>query len=111
MNKPSLLDRLESLVAVGIELSAERDSDLILAHIVAAAMELTHADGCTLYLAQGGSLHFEIIRNNSLAIKLGGPAGAKLTLKPIPLHLADGSANLHAVSAAAALQRRTINLA
>jgi len=111
MDKTSLLSHLEKLVAVGIELSAEHDSELILGHIVDAAMGLTHADGCTLYRAHGGSLHFKIIRNQSLSIRLGGPSGAQLTLKPIPLYLTDGMANLHAVSAAAAIQRRTINLA
>ena len=109
--RTTLLDRLERLVAVGVELSAEHDADVILAHIVETALELTNADGCTLYLAQGGHLHFEIIRNDSLAIRLGGPAGGRLTLKPVPLYLADGTANLNAVSAAAAIQRRTINLA
>ena len=107
----TLLDRLERLLAVGIELSAERDADLVLGDIVKAAMELTHADGGTLYLAHDGRLHFEIIRNNSLAIRLGGPRGGSLTLKPVPLYLDDGAPNLNAVSAAAAIQRRTINLA
>ncbi len=111
MDKTSLLSQLEKLVAVGIELSAEHDSELILGHIVEAAMGLTNADGCTLYRAQGGSLHFEIIHNRSLSIRLGGPSGAELTLKPIPLYLSDGTANLQAVSAAAAIRRRTINLA
>lgn len=106
-----LLERLERLVTVGIELSAERDADLILAHIVEAAMELTHADGCTLYLAQDGHLDFEIIRNRSLALLMGGPAGERLTLKPLPLRLPDGAPNLNAVATAAANRRRTINLA
>ncbi|TCJ15042.1 GAF domain-containing protein [Parasulfuritortus cantonensis] len=108
--RSNLLERLERLVAVGIELSAEPDADRTLGHIVDAALELTDADGCTLYLARDGALHFEIIRNNSLALRLGGPAGERLTLTPIPLRQADGSANLHAVSAAAANRRRTINL-
>jgi HD-GYP domain-containing protein (c-di-GMP phosphodiesterase class II) len=107
----NLLDRLELLVALGTELSAERDVDVVLVDIVKSALELTHADGGTLYLSRDGNLEFEIIENRSLAIRLGGPAGGRLTLKPVPLSLADGSPNLHAVSAAAANQRRTINLA
>ncbi|NTV96306.1 MAG: GAF domain-containing protein [Thiobacillus sp.] len=109
--RANLVQRLERLVAVGIELSVERDTDRTLGHIVEAAMELTHADGCTLYLARDGQLDFEIIRNTSLAIRLGGPAGERLTLKPLPLKLADGSANLNAVATAAANRRQTINLA
>ncbi len=106
-----LLQRLQRLVEVGIELSAERDSKRVLADIVETAMALTSADGGTLYLARDGRLYFEIIRNRSLAIRLGGPAGERLTLEPVPLSLADGRPNLNAVSAAAANQRRTINLA
>jgi HD-GYP domain-containing protein (c-di-GMP phosphodiesterase class II) len=107
----SLLERLDRLVALGANLSAEHDADATLADIVDAAMELTHADGCTLYLAQDGALQFEIVRNDSLSIRLGGPASERLSLTPIPLRLADGRANLAAVSAAAAIQRRTVNLA
>lgn len=110
-NQADLLARLERLVAVGIELSAEADADVVLADIVQAALELTHADGCTLYLAVDDRLQFEIIENRSLSLRLGGPAGERLTLEPVPLYLADGAPNLHAVSAAAAIQRRTINLA
>lgn len=111
-NRPAnLLERLERLVAIGTALSAEPDADVVLAEIVDAALELTHADGCTLYLARDGVLTFQIIRNQSLAIRLGGPAGERLTLAPVPLALSDGRPNLNAVSAAAAIQRRTINLA
>ncbi|HEX8979843.1 MAG TPA: HD domain-containing phosphohydrolase [Parasulfuritortus sp.] len=105
-----LLERLERLLAIGVSLSAERDSHIVLTRIVDAALEMTHADGCTLYLARDGHLGFEIIRNLSLSIRLGGVDGGKLELQPVPLRHEDGTANLNAVSAAAANQRRTINL-
>lgn len=103
-----LLDRLERLLAIGVALSAERNTPALLGRIVDAALEMTHADGCTLYRVRDGLLHFEIVRNLSLSIRLG--LGRELTLEPVPLRHPDGSPNLNAVSAAAAVQRRTISL-
>ncbi len=109
MDTQDLTRRLERLVAIGIELSSARNLNDILAHILESAMELTHADGGTLYLVRDGHLTFEIIRNRSLDIAKGG-SGERLAINPIPLHLPDGRPNLTAVSAAAALQKRTFNL-
>jgi len=109
MGTQDLTRRLERLVAIGIELSSAKNLNDILAHILESAMELTRADGGTLYLVRGSHLTFEIIRNRSLGIAKGG-SGEKLAIDPIPLHLPDGRPNLTAVSAAAALQKRTFNL-
>ena len=109
MDTQDLTRRLERLVAIGIELSSAKNLNDILAHILESAMELTRADGGTLYLVRGSHLTFEIIRNRSLGIAKGG-SGEKLAIDPIPLHLPDGRPNLTAVSAAAALQKRTFNL-
>lgn len=110
MEQPHLLKRLEQLVAIGIELSSQRDIKRILTRILDAALELTNADGGTVYLVREDHLHFEIIRNRSLGIQQGGRNGDSLVQMAIPLHLPDGSPNLATVAAAAVLQRRTINL-
>jgi HD-GYP domain-containing protein (c-di-GMP phosphodiesterase class II) len=105
-----LLGRLESLVAIGTALTAERDMGTLLRGIVDAALEMSHADGCTLYLVRDGQLGFEIMRNLSLSIRLGDIGEGRLRLQPIPLRHPDGSANLNAVSSAAANLKRTIAL-
>lgn len=108
-NTQDLTRRLERLVAIGIELSSAKSLNDILAHILESAMELTRADAGTLYLVRDGHLTFEIIRNHSLGIAQGG-TGQTLAMHPIPLYLEDGRPNLTAVSAAAALQKRTFNV-
>jgi HD-GYP domain-containing protein (c-di-GMP phosphodiesterase class II) len=105
-----LLDRLRRLHEIGVALSAERNLPVLLGRIVDAALEMTDADGCTLYLVRDGFLHFGIVRNLSLSLRLGSVDGGDLALAPIPLRHLDGSPNLNAVSAAAANQRRTILL-
>ncbi len=105
------LERLERLVAIGIELSSQRDLDALLNQILEAAQVLTHADGGTIYLIRQRQLEFAIIRNNSLGIHLGGRGGDALAHNPIPMYLADGSPNLSTISASAAISGQTINIA
>ena len=105
------LERLERLVAIGIELSSQRDLDALLSQILEAAQVLTHADGGTIYLIRKKQLEFAIIRNQSLGIHLGGLGGKALAHDPIPMYLPDGSPNLSTVSASAAISGNTINIA
>ena len=105
------LDRLERLVAIGIELSSQRDLDALLNQILEAAQVLTNADGGTIYLMRQKQLEFAIIRNNTLGIRLGGRGGDTLAHNPIPLYLPDGSPNRSTISASAALSGNTINIA
>lgn len=103
--------RLESLIAIGIELSSQHDLDALLTRILDAAQVLTRADGGTIYLIRQQQLEFAIMRNNTLGIQLGGRAGNTLAHDPIPLYLPDGSPNLSTVSASAAIAGETINIA
>ncbi len=105
------LDRLARLVAIGIELSSQRDLDALLNQILEAAQVLTNADGGTIYLMRQKQLEFAIIRNNTLGIRLGGRGGDTLAHNPIPLYLPDGSPNRSTISASAALSGNTINIA
>ncbi|MBK6742073.1 MAG: GAF domain-containing protein [Hydrogenophilales bacterium] len=106
----SLLARLEQLISIGIDLSGQNDVKRILGRILDAAMDLTQADGGTLYLVDAGRLNFSISRNRSLGFELGGAHGDALSVEPIPLVDSDGSPNLGTVATAAANQKRTINL-
>ena len=73
-----LLPRLEQLNQIGAALSDERDIDRLLENILLAAKAITHADGGSLYRVSEDqkSLHFEIVRTNSLGLALGALAAS-----------------------------------
>ncbi|ACT47415.1 HD domain-containing phosphohydrolase [Methylotenera mobilis] len=109
---PYMLAQLERLNAIGIALSAERDNQRLLEMILLGAQEITNADGGTLYtITQDKHLKFEMMRNKSLQMSLGGTTGKEIPFLPLPLYLADGSPNLTTVAAYATLQDQTVNIA
>ncbi|MBK8324122.1 MAG: GAF domain-containing protein [Betaproteobacteria bacterium] len=105
------LSRLEYLNTIGIALSQERDIDKLLETILVAAKNLTLADGGTLYRLVDDRLRFEIVRNDSLGISMGGTSGNPVPFYPIPLHDKDGNPNRTMIAAYAALNNRTVNIA
>ncbi len=106
-----VLSKLEYLNAIGIALSRERDIDKLLETILVAAKKLTRADGGTLYRLLDDRLHFEIMRNDSLGIAMGGSSGSPVPFYPIPLHDKEGRPNLTMIAAYVALNDRTVNIA
>lgn len=110
--QPYLLARLERLNAIGIALSAERDNQRLLEMILLGAQEITNADGGTLYtITQDKRLKFEMMRNKTLNMSLGGTTGKEIPFLPLPLYLEDGSPNLTTVAAYATLNNKTVNIA
>src|SRR5712691_4015998 len=101
------------LIELGIALSAERNHNRLLEKILLGAKELTNADGGTLYLVSeaGRELRFEIMRNDTMGIAVGGTTGAPIPFPPVPLRDPDGTPNYKNVVAAAAVTGQTINLA
>ncbi|MBI5815335.1 MAG: GAF domain-containing protein [Nitrospinae bacterium] len=91
------------LIEIGISLSSERNLDNLLQKIVDSAIEITNADGCTLYLTKNMQLHFTVSRNVSLGIAIGGTTGATATFPPVPMAPTF-------VSAYAAITRKTVNI-
>lgn len=114
MNRPdseAVLQRLEKLTAIGIALSGQRDTHNLLEKILLGAQELTNADGGTLYiLTEDKHLRFEILRNDSLNIAMGGSAGTAMTFDPIPLYDSDGNPNDRMVVTFAVLNDVTVNI-
>lgn len=106
-----VLSKLEYLNAIGVALSQERDINRLLETILVAAKNLTRADGGTLYRLVDDRLHFEIMRNDSLAIAMGGTSGTAIPFYPIPLHDKDGNPNLTMIAAYVAINDRTVNIA
>ena len=116
MEKQSAMDlfaRLDQLNRIGAALSRERNIARLLENILEAAKLLTGADGGTLYSVteDGSALHFEIMRTDSLGIRLGGTTGKPIDLPDLPMRRSDGSPNDALVAAHAALHGRTVNIA
>ena len=112
----ALFARLERLNEVGAALSKERNIDRLLENILLAAKSITNADGGTLYRLvedekAGRQLKFEILRNDTLGIALGGTTGKPITF--FPIHLVDehGADNRSMVAAYSALTGTTVNIA
>ncbi|MDP4077151.1 HD family phosphohydrolase [Acidovorax sp. A1169] len=108
-----LFRRLEQLNGIGAALSRERDIDRLLENILEAAKAITGADGGTLYSVTEDqtALRFEIVRTDSLDIRLGGTTGRPIDFPQLPLRSADGSPNDTLVAAYAAIHDRTVNVA
>ncbi len=83
-----LLHRFEQLLGIGVALSKERDINKLLETILVAAKDITNADGGTLYrMTEERTLKFEIMRNDTLGISMGGTSGVEIPF--YPLHLFD----------------------
>jgi HD-GYP domain-containing protein (c-di-GMP phosphodiesterase class II) len=81
-----LFERLEGLNRIGAALSKERNIDRLLEAILIAAKNVTHADGGTLYrMIDERKLRFEIFRNDSLQIAMGGTTGVEIPFAPLEL--------------------------
>ncbi len=102
---------LRELNKIGIALSAEKDHNRLLELILVKAMEITNADGGTLYTRTDDQrLKFEILHNRSLKIHKGGTSGEEIVFYPIALYDDEGKPNNHMVAAWAAITGETINI-
>ena len=105
------LRRIARLNEIGISLSAERDVTLVCDKILKGAMELTNADGGSLYRMSDDhqELQFVIVATHSLDIYMGGASGFDIHFPPIQLYTA-GEPNMHNVVSCAVHEDRTINI-
>ena len=82
-----LLRRLDQLLGIGVALSKERDINKLLETILVAAKDITNADGGTLYrMTEERTLTFEIMRNDTLGIAMGGTSGVEIPFYPVHLY-------------------------
>ena len=105
------LDQIRRLNQIGTALSAEKNLDRLLEMIVDEARKFTNADGGTLYIMSDDDeeLHFAIVQNTSLNIRMGG-TGGKITWPSVKLKNLDGSPNHANVSAYAAITGQVVNI-
>lgn len=103
---------LELIIPLGVALSAEKDFDRLLEMILLDAKAISNADGGTLYLRTlDDHLKFEIMRNDSLDIALGGTTKKKITFASLPMYdPATGEPNHHNVATYAAVTAASVNI-
>jgi len=107
-----LFRRLEELNHIGIALSQEKDITRLLEQILVAAKDITHADGGTLYrMTEENTLKFEIMRNDTLGIAMGGTTGVEIPFYPINLFDKEGKPVHSMVVAYAVHHDRSVNIA
>ena len=103
--------RIARLNEIGIALSAANDLDILCQQILNGAMELTEADGGSLYRMSEdkSALEFVIVSTHSLDIYMGGASGVEIRFPPIPLFINDVPNRTNVVSCAVHDQK-TINI-
>jgi HD-GYP domain-containing protein (c-di-GMP phosphodiesterase class II) len=108
----NLFDRLDQLNQVGVALSKETDINRLLEAILLAAKKITNADGGTLYrVFDERTLKFEIMRNDTLSIAMGGTTGVEIPFTPINLYHPDGKPVNTMVAAYAFHHDTSVNIA
>jgi HD-GYP domain-containing protein (c-di-GMP phosphodiesterase class II) len=101
---------IERLLKVGASIASNSSLDVILETVLEEVMELTGADGGTVYLVNDKSLDFKIVRNRSLDVNMGGESGAKIDWKSLPMYKEDGSPNLEMVAVMCAIKGEIIDI-
>jgi len=107
-----LLERLDQLNRIGVALSQERDITKLIELIVVAAKRITNADGGTLYrMTEDKTLRFEIVRNDSLGMAMGGTSGMEIPFYPVNLYDTAGKPVHSMVAAYAVHHDQSVNVA
>lgn len=103
---------MSHLLQIGASLSSEKDIDQLLENILQSAMEITHADGGSVYrITEEKTLKFEILHTKSKGAHLGGKSAIPANLPPLALYKEDGSPELSRVVCYAVHKDQTINIA
>jgi CHASE3 domain sensor protein len=80
-------DLLDVVIPIGVELSSEKDFNRLLEKMLVEAKTFCHADSGTVYLrTDDDHLKYEIMRNDTKNLALGGTTGQKIHFTPLSLH-------------------------
>ena len=106
-----VISRIARLNEIGIALSAERNMNIVCDKILKGAMELTNADGGSLYTMTDDKRHLEfaIVCTHSLGIHMGGDSGKPINFPPIELYVS-GKPNMNMVVSSAVHDDHAINI-
>jgi len=103
--------KLEKLVGLGIALSSERDSNKLMEMILMGAKDLTNADGGTLYIrTEDETLRFQILRNDTLGLAVGGASGDLPNIPAVALNDPEGNPNHRNVVSHCVHEQVTVNI-
>jgi HD-GYP domain-containing protein (c-di-GMP phosphodiesterase class II) len=106
-----LFERLEQLNQIGVALSQETDINRLLETILIAAKEITNADGGTLYrVTEERTLKFEIMRNDTLNLAMGGTTGLEIPFYPLHLYDKEGKPVTTMVAAYTVHHDQSVNI-
>lgn len=97
------------LIDIGKALSAEKNLDSLLKHILLEAKSLANANAGTIYLnSDKTSLKFSIVLNDTLSFVRRGETVGPMDLPEIPLYNEDGSPNLNNIASCAVHRGETV---
>lgn len=107
-----LSERLRQLTDIGLALSGAQNRDRLFEMIISLARSITGADAGTLYIVNAAerTLHFAVMQNDTMGVRLGGASGNAITWPPVQLYDAAGQPNHTNVSSHVAHTRQTINI-
>ena len=109
MNEETHASAYLRLIDIGIALSAEKNLDSLLKHILLEAKSLANADAGIVLLNSGKStLKFSIVLNDTLGILRGDESVGSMDLPEISLYNEDGSPNLSNVLSSVVHRGETI---
>ncbi len=80
------MKQIDHFIDIGIALSTEKNHQVLLEKILLSAMELSHADGGTIYSVKDQQLVFDTLINKSLDLHWGGTTNYKIEIPAIPLY-------------------------
>jgi len=104
------MDNVEHFIEIGIALSAEKNHKVLLEKILLSAMELSQADGGTIYSVNDKKeLIFDTLINKTLNIHWGGTTGHVIDIPAIPLYKYQ-KPNKNALVSIAATSGKIINI-
>lgn len=108
LNEDAQMSAYRRLIDIGIALSAEKNLNSLLQHILLEAKSMANADAGTIYLkSDRDTLMFTFVLNDTLGIRQGGD-GEPVDLPEIQLFTDEGEANLGNVASGAVHRNRTI---
>ncbi len=107
------ISKIKRLSEVGIALSAEHNIERLLEMILQIAKDVTNADAGIIFTRHDTEdvLIQRVRHYDSLNMRVGGTSGEPTYGRPIELYDADGLPNRRFVTACAAVERRSINVA
>jgi CHASE3 domain sensor protein len=102
---------LNVVIPLGVQLSSEKDFNLLLERTVVEAKTFCHADGGLLYLrTDEGMLKPVIVRYDPRGVALGGATGGPVDRPAVPLTAPAGEGQMCPIPVQVALSGRSLNL-